>query len=131
MDSAASTCAAPVWPEAERDHEASQGRITVVKDDNVAALVELRCETRFVAKAAEFVGVATTWPSPRRQGGGPRSPSAAEEDQRLAVAWRNSSIGRSTFEPEVGESSTPLSANDRVVGVDAVADRGRRWARHG
>ncbi len=40
------------------DRDASQGAVAVVKDNDVAAIVELRCETDFVAKAAEFVAVA-------------------------------------------------------------------------
>jgi elongation factor Ts len=40
------------------DREAAQGAVAVVKDDDVAAIVELRCETDFVAKAAEFVAEA-------------------------------------------------------------------------
>ncbi len=40
------------------DREAAQGAVAVVKDGPVAAIVELRCETDFVAKAAEFVATA-------------------------------------------------------------------------
>jgi len=38
--------------------EASEGAVAVVRQDNVAAIVELRCETDFVAKSAEFVSLA-------------------------------------------------------------------------
>jgi elongation factor Ts len=37
------------------DREASQGAVSVVKDGNCAAIVEMRCETDFVAKSDEFV----------------------------------------------------------------------------
>jgi elongation factor Ts len=40
------------------DREAAQGAVAVVKDNDVAAIVELRCETDFVAKSAEFVATA-------------------------------------------------------------------------
>jgi len=40
------------------DREASQGAVAVVREGNVAAMVDLRCETDFVAKAAEFVSLA-------------------------------------------------------------------------
>jgi len=39
------------------DREASEGAVAVVRQDAVAGLVELRCETDFVAKAAEFVAL--------------------------------------------------------------------------
>jgi len=38
--------------------EATQGAVAAVREHSVAALVELRCETDFVAKAAEFVALA-------------------------------------------------------------------------
>jgi elongation factor Ts len=37
------------------DRDASEGAVAVVRDGNVAAIVELRCETDFVAKSEEFV----------------------------------------------------------------------------
>ncbi len=39
------------------DRDASQGAVSVVKDGNVAAIVELRCETDFVAKSEAFVAL--------------------------------------------------------------------------
>jgi elongation factor Ts len=39
------------------DREASEGAVAVVRDGNVAAMVELRCETDFVAKSEEFVSL--------------------------------------------------------------------------
>jgi elongation factor Ts len=40
------------------DREAGQGAVAAVRSDGVAALVELRCETDFVAKADAFVSLA-------------------------------------------------------------------------
>jgi elongation factor Ts len=40
------------------DREASEGAVAVVRDGNVAAIVELRSETDFVAKSQEFVALA-------------------------------------------------------------------------
>jgi elongation factor Ts len=40
------------------DREAAEGAVAVVREDNVAAIVELRSETDFVAKAPEFVSLA-------------------------------------------------------------------------
>jgi elongation factor Ts len=39
------------------DREASQGAVSVVRVDDVAAIAELRCETDFVAKSAEYVAL--------------------------------------------------------------------------
>lgn len=40
------------------DRVAGEGAVAVVRDGNVAAIVELRCETDFVAKSEEFVSLA-------------------------------------------------------------------------
>jgi len=40
------------------DREAGEGAVAVVRDGSVAAIVELRCETDFVAKSDEFVSLA-------------------------------------------------------------------------
>jgi len=40
------------------EREAGEGAVAVVRDGNVAAIVELRCETDFVAKSEEFVSLA-------------------------------------------------------------------------
>jgi len=40
------------------EREAGEGAVAVVRDGNVAAIVELRCETDFVAKSDEFVSLA-------------------------------------------------------------------------
>jgi elongation factor Ts len=39
------------------EREASEGAVAVVRNGNVAAMVEMRCETDFVAKSDEFVSV--------------------------------------------------------------------------
>ncbi|MEO9180829.1 MAG: translation elongation factor Ts [Acidimicrobiales bacterium] len=39
------------------DREASEGAVAVVRNGNVAAMVEMRCETDFVAKSDEFVSM--------------------------------------------------------------------------
>jgi elongation factor Ts len=40
------------------DREASEGAVAAVRSGDAAAVVELRCETDFVAKATEFVALA-------------------------------------------------------------------------
>lgn len=42
---------------AREDREASQGAVSAVRQGSAAAIVELRCETDFVAKSPEFVSV--------------------------------------------------------------------------
>jgi elongation factor Ts len=39
------------------DREAGEGAVAVVRDGNVAAIVELKCETDFVAKSEDFVSL--------------------------------------------------------------------------
>ena len=39
------------------DREAGEGSVAVVRDENVAALVELRCETDFAAKSDDFTAL--------------------------------------------------------------------------
>ena len=39
------------------DREAGEGAVAVVRNGNVAAIVEMRCETDFVAKSEEFVSL--------------------------------------------------------------------------
>lgn len=39
------------------DRDASQGAVSTVREGGVASIVELRCETDFVAKSAEFVSL--------------------------------------------------------------------------
>jgi len=59
-------CARRAWRQGQTGRApASQGAVAVVRQDNVAAIVELRCETDFVAKSAEFVSLADELRCPR------------------------------------------------------------------
>jgi len=40
------------------DRENTQGAVSITRDGNVAAMVELKCETDFVAKSPDFVNLA-------------------------------------------------------------------------
>ena len=40
------------------DRENTQGAVAITRDANVAAMVELKCETDFVAKSPDFVNLA-------------------------------------------------------------------------
>jgi len=42
------------------DREASQGAVAIGRGDDVASIVQLRCETDFVAKSDEFVALVTS-----------------------------------------------------------------------
>jgi elongation factor Ts len=77
------------------DREASQGAVAVVKDNDVAALVELRCETDFVAKSAEFVAVADDLAALVAAKGEDAIAQRKDEVERLATTLKeNISVGR-------------------------------------
>jgi len=77
------------------EREASEGAVAVVKDNDVAAIVELRCETDFVAKAAEFVAVADDLAALVAAEGEDAIASRKDEIERLATTLKeNISVGR-------------------------------------
>jgi len=77
------------------DRDAGEGAVAVVKDNAVAAIVELRCETDFVAKAAEFVAVADDLAAAVAADGEAAVDARQNEIERLATTLKeNISIGR-------------------------------------
>ena len=77
------------------DREASEGAVAVVRDGDVAGLVELRCETDFVAKAAEFVALADELAALVVAKGEPAAAERQDEVDRLRTTLKeNISIGR-------------------------------------
>jgi elongation factor Ts len=77
------------------DRDASQGAVAVVRQDAVAAIVELRCETDFVAKAAEFVSLADELAEAVAINGENATEGLADNVAKLAVTLKeNISIGR-------------------------------------
>jgi len=77
------------------DREAVEGAVAVVKDNDVAAIVELRCETDFVAKAAEFVAVADDIAALVAAEGEDAIASRKDEIERLATTLKeNIAVGR-------------------------------------
>jgi len=77
------------------DREAIEGAVAVVKDNDVAAIVELRCETDFVAKAAEFVAVADDLAALVAAEGEDAIASRKDEIERLATTLKeNIAVGR-------------------------------------
>jgi elongation factor Ts len=77
------------------DREATQGAVAVVRDDGVAAIVELRCETDFVAKADEFVALADELAARVAAKGEEAVEGLADEIVRLGTTLKeNISLGR-------------------------------------
>jgi elongation factor Ts len=105
------------------DREAAQGAVAVVKDNDVAALVELRCETDFVAKAAEFVAVADDLAALVASKGEDAIAERSDEIERLAVTLKeNISVGRVyRLEAKAGEVVDTYLHQQSGRGVNAVA----------
>jgi len=80
--------------------------VAVVRQDNVAAIVELRCETDFVAKSAEFVSLA---------------------DELAALVASKGEEAPAELQDDVDRLSTTLKENISVGRV--VAHRGGRQTR--
>lgn len=77
------------------DREAGEGAVAVVREDNVAAIVELRCETDFVAKAPEFVSLADELAALVVAKGEEAVAERDDDVQRLRVSLQeNISVGR-------------------------------------
>ena len=77
------------------DREAGEGAVAVVRDGNVAAIVELRCETDFVAKSEEFVSLADEIAARVcADGEGATAQFQDNIDKMLTTLKENISIGR-------------------------------------
>jgi elongation factor Ts len=105
------------------DREAAQGAVSVVKDNDVAAIVELRCETDFVAKAAEFVAVADDLAALVASEGEDAIANRTEEVERLATTLKeNISVGRVfRLQAKDGEVVDTYLHQQSGRGVNAVA----------
>jgi elongation factor Ts len=105
------------------DRDANQGAVAVVKDNDVAAIVELRCETDFVAKAAEFVAVADDLAALVASKGEQAVAERSEEVERLATTLKeNVSVGRVyRLEAKGGEVVDTYLHQQSGRGVNAVA----------
>jgi len=95
----------------------------VVKDNDVAAIVELRCETDFVAKAAEFVAVADDLAALVAAKGEDAIAERSEEVERLVATLKeNISVGRVyRLEAKEGEVVDTYLHQQSGRGVNAVA----------
>ncbi len=104
------------------EREASQGAVAVVKADSVAAIVELRCETDFVAKADDFVSLADELAEVVAAKGEDAVEGLADEVARLATTLKeNISVGR-VVRLEAGEGEV-------IDTLPAPAGRPRRQCR--
>jgi elongation factor Ts len=87
------------------DREASEGAVAAVRDGTVASLVELRCETDFVAKAPEFVALV---------------------DEIAARVAADGESATSDFDDEINQLRTTLKENISIGKVARlVADKGQ------
>src|SRR5665213_174548 len=105
------------------DREAGEGAVAVVRDGNVAAIVELRCETDFVAKSDEFVSLADEIAARvAAEGEGAVAQFQENIEVKLTTLKENISIGR-VYRLEAG----PDEVVDTYIhlqsgrGVNAVA----------
>ena len=105
------------------EREASQGAVAVVRQDAVAAIVELRCETDFVAKAAEFVALADELAELVVSKGDTAAAERQDEVDRLRTTLKeNISIGRvERLEATGGEGLDTYLHQQAGRGVNAVA----------
>jgi elongation factor Ts len=105
------------------ERQASQGAVAVVSQDNVAAIVELRCETDFVAKSAEFVSLADELAA-LVASKGEEAPAELQDDvDRLSTTLKeNISVGR-VVRIEAGDNSIVDTYLHQQAGrgVNAVA----------
>ncbi len=77
------------------DREASEGAVAVVRSGDAAAVVELRCETDFVAKAEDFVALANELATLVADKGEDAVGECGDEVDRLrATLKENISVGR-------------------------------------
>src|SRR5487761_1806339 len=77
------------------EREAGEGAVAVVRNGNVAAIVELRCETDFVAKSEEFTSLADEIAARVcAEGEGAVNHFTQNVEQMLTTLKENISIGR-------------------------------------
>jgi elongation factor Ts len=105
------------------DREAAQGAVAVVKDNDVAAVVELRCETDFVAKADEFVAVVDDLAALVASDGEDAIATRRSEIEQLATTLKeNISVGRVyRLQAGPGEVIDTYLHHQSGRGVNAVA----------
>jgi elongation factor Ts len=105
------------------DREAGEGAVAVVRDGNVAAIAELRCETDFVAKSEDFVSLVDEIAARvATEGEGATAQFAERIEGLLTTLKENISLGR-VFRLEAGTDEVIETYNHYQSGrgVNAVA----------
>lgn len=105
------------------DREASEGAVAVARSGDAAAVVELRCETDFVAKAEEFVALADELAALVAAKGEDATDEVAEEIDRLrATLKENISVGQvRRLVAEPGQVLDTYVHRQAGRGINAVA----------
>jgi elongation factor Ts len=117
------------------DREATEGAVAGVRDHSVVALVELRCETDFVAKAADFVALADELAElVAAKGEGAVTERQSEIDHLVTTLKENISVGRvirlEAGEGEVADLYLHQQAGRGVNGVAVVLRGGSEELAH-
>ena len=105
------------------DREAGEGAVAVVRDGKVAAIVEMRCETDFVAKSEEFVALVDEIAARVCASGTDATAEFQEHIEKMLTTLKeNISIGRVyRLEAGDGEVVETYSHQQAGRGVNAVA----------
>jgi elongation factor Ts len=105
------------------DREASEGAVAAVRSGDAAAVVELRCETDFVAKSDEFVALTDELAALVAAKGEEATGELADEVDRLrATLKENISVGRvRRLVAEPGQVVDTYLHQQSGRGVNAVA----------
>ena len=109
------------------DRDAGEGAVAVVRNDNVAAIVEMRCETDFVAKSDEFTSLVDEMAARVcAEGEGAVAQFQENIDKMLITLKENVSIGR-VYRLEAGEDEVvdTYIHQQSGRGVNAVAVVGK------
>ena len=105
------------------DREAGEGAVAVVRDGNIAAIVEMRCETDFVAKSEEFVTLVDEIAARVCADGEGATAQFQEQIERMLTTLKeNISIGR-VYRLEAGSDEVvdTYIHHQAGRGVNAVA----------
>ncbi|HUX04573.1 MAG TPA: translation elongation factor Ts [Acidimicrobiales bacterium] len=105
------------------DREAGEGAVAVVRDGSVAAIVEMRCETDFVAKSEDFVSLVDEIAARVASEGEDATAHFQDRIETLLTTLKeNISIGRVyRLEAEPGEVVETYLHPQAGRGVNAVA----------
>ncbi len=105
------------------DREAGEGAVAVVRDGNAAAIVEMRCETDFVAKSEEFVSLVDEIAARvAAEGQGATAQFQDRIEKLLTTLKENISLGRVyRLEAGAGEVVETYVHQQAGRGVNAVA----------